>query len=159
MEKQKFRTKIDWWIALLFVVILAVPVVLVLGIVLDWFGGTGTIALAVTSGLILMLMIVFVIPGSVHPIYTLDERGLSIQYGLAFDVTIPYERIVSIEESRNALSSMSFSLDRIKVRYKDKKDRCAWTTISPKNKQEFMQILQERIGKPSTKKEVVAEEK
>ncbi|MCL2756214.1 MAG: PH domain-containing protein [Firmicutes bacterium] len=144
METLKYRTKIDWWLGLLLVGLAVVPVLLVLAIVLNW--SEAVVPLAVSAGLILMLFAVFILPGLVRPIYILDERGLTIMYGFAFDVTIPYERIVSIEESRNALSSMSFSLDRIKVRYKDKKGRCGWTTISPKNKQEFMQVLQDRIS-------------
>lgn len=68
--------------------------------------------------------------------YIVTDDKLVVNGGL-FKVDIPKSSITSIADSRNPLSSPAFSLDRLAIKYGDRK----MILISPKDKSAFLADL------------------
>ncbi len=70
--------------------------------------------------------------------YTVDGDRLRIRSG-PIKQTIAIDEIVSVRATRNPLSSMALSLDRLEIRYGRR-----FTLISPLDREGFIQALQDR---------------
>ena len=130
----KFRTKIDWWIGL---VISFLPITSI-WMIIRYFQIGG-----ITNAVIALVMLIISI--SVVPLffitYNLNEKELLIKLGFFNTMKIAYDSITSIKETKNPLSSLAMSIDRIEIKYG--KGGCV--LISPKNKQEFLKVLREKM--------------
>lgn len=63
-----------------------------------------------------------------------------------FSEKIAYDKIKSVKLSRNMLSSMALSLDRIEIKQHGKGFLLGTTYISPENREEFMRDLVSRCN-------------
>ena len=71
--------------------------------------------------------------------YTINKSELRIQCGFLYDETVTIDKIISITESRNPISSPAASLDRLELKLKNTHS----ILISPKEKDGFIDhILQ-----------------
>ena len=132
MSAQRFKSKVDGWIA----VVLAIAIV-------GQAVGIGAAALQspdplVTTGLILVgialsALIIWLTLGT-H--YTVDRRMLKIAAG-PFRWKVNIDEITSVEATRNPLSSPALSLDRIMIRY-GKRRRIM---VSPADKTGFLKAI------------------
>jgi hypothetical protein len=73
--------------------------------------------------------------------YTLEETALHIRCGFCINKRIPYSDITMIYETKDPGASAGLSLDRISINYSKGE-----YLISPKNKQEFIRLLNQRIS-------------
>ena len=129
-----FRTKIDWWIGL---VISFLPITCI-WMIIRYFQIGGITNLIV--GLIMLISSITIIP-IFFITYILDEKELLVKLGFFYTLKIAYSSITSVQETRNPLSSLAMSIDRIEIKYG--KGGCV--LISPKNKQEFLRVLREKM--------------
>ena len=133
----KFKSKIDWWFHLTVVFsLLGTMLPIVLGIV---YGITS----ALIVGIVVMLIVegVLVLPIYFNTYYILEESALHIRLGLCMNKRISYNNIKNMYETKNPLASAGMSLDRIFIQYSEGE-----VLISPKNKQEFIKQLNERMA-------------
>jgi hypothetical protein len=132
MSVKRFRSKLDSW--LVFVVVAAL---VVLAAALVWMVISGApfsaiaLFLGVMTAVTLFIGLIFT-----RTWYEVDARELRIVSG-PFRWTIARESIRSIEESRNPLSSPALSLDRLRIRYGEKR----WILVSPEDKKGFRKAL------------------
>ena len=132
----KFKSKKDWWLT-----------AIVWGSMLFAIG-SGVFALTTERPSIGEFLIVFLL-SIILPIfllwmwlttyYVLDEHNLIIKYG-PFQKIIPLHTIRSVKKTTNPLSSPALSLKRLEISY-GKYDS---VLISPKDRDEFINILAER---------------
>ena len=140
----KFKSKIDWWfhLTVFFIVALGCAMPIALGMMLNSLSSlfTGIIISAFTLG--------FVFPMYLNTYYTLEDEALLIRCGFCVNKRIPYKEVTSIFETRDPSASVGLSLDRISINYNilgRKYFSKGEVLISPKNKQEFIRLLQQRI--------------
>ena len=129
-----FRTKIDWWIGL---AISFLPITCI-WLIIKYFQIGGLTNLIV--GLIMLIISITIIP-LFFITYILEEKELLVKLGFFCALKIAYSSITGIKETKNPLSSLAMSIDRIEIKYG--KGLCV--LISPKNKQEFLMILKEKM--------------
>lgn len=137
-DVSEYKSKVDWWIALLLLFMLAMGIAsLPLGIwyVVGGRAGEGWTFLG-TAGLTFALFGLLVWPVR----YTLTADTLIIRYGVVRS-RVKLEIITGVEPSRNPLSSPALSLDRLKVSHAGK---LGMTLISPEDKVQFMTDLADR---------------
>lgn len=132
----KFTSKKDWWLTMI-----------VWGSMLFAIGGGGfalsvmppTIGELLVVGALSILLPIFLIWTWLTTYYVLDENNLIIKYG-PFQKTIPLDTILSVRKTTNPLSSPALSLQRLEISY----GNYDFVLISPKDRDEFMDILAER---------------
>lgn len=121
-----FRSKVDWWLAL---VLLVAPVVSLVG----WFTAADAERWAASAGLLVLAAVYL---GLVFPMkYGLTDTHLVVRHGLVRQ-RIELARITSVEPTRSPLSSPALSLDRLRITFGTgffKK-----VMISPAAKKEFL---------------------
>lgn len=71
--------------------------------------------------------------------YIIEENCLYLKCGPIRE-KIAYDTIKSVKKSRNPLSSLALSIDRIEIRY----GKRGLTLISPKDKEEFIEELRKK---------------
>jgi len=130
----KFRSKIDWWLLLIFIVITA-------NIVMKIYEANYHYSLASNfPHLIFYSLVILVIWLPIfNTYYLLENKTLTIR-SLVFRWEININDITRIEPTHNPLSSPALSLDRLKIYYM-KDDRVATAMISPKDKEGFLNML------------------
>ena len=131
----KFKSKIDWWTHFAFATL---PLTTILFIVLSFIGKAGIISLI--TAIFCLLLSIFILPIWVSTYYVLGENELIVKSGF-IKQRIVYSSIKNIKESKNPLASAALSLDRIEIIF----GVGGVVLISPKNKQEFLQQLEQRI--------------
>jgi len=129
----KFKSKIDWWTH---IAMATLPLTTVFCIVL-LFVTEEKIISAITAVFCLGLCI-FILPIWVNTYYVLGESELIVKCGF-IKTKIAYASIKSVTETRNPLASVALSIDRIDIIYKG-----GHVLISPKNKQEFLERLNQK---------------
>lgn len=77
--------------------------------------------------------------------YTLEQDSLDIRMGVVSHDTIAYKDIIEYQETRNPVSSVALSIDRISIIYNKENYGSCEILISPDNKQQFMDDLKWRI--------------
>jgi membrane protein YdbS with pleckstrin-like domain len=130
----KFKSKIDWWLHLVFAIMLIPNIHIIILLVLN--GGNPIIAVILS-----VINIFLVIPIWLNTYYILDDDELRIRSGFCINMRIPYSDIKSIKETRDPTASAGLSLDRIEIKY----SKWGMVLISPKNKQNFITQLNQRI--------------
>jgi len=126
----KFRSKIDWWLLLIFIVTTAI-------IVMKIYEANHNYSLASNfPHLIIYSLIIFVIWLPIFNTYYVVENDI-------FRWKININDITQIESTHNPLSSPALSLDRIKIYYM-KNGEIASVMISPKDKEGFFQAINKR---------------
>ena len=131
----KFKSKIDWWIHLAFALLPLTTICMIVSFILH-----GGIILAVTL-IFVLLPNIFVIPMWTSTYYVLGESELLIKCGF-IKQKIAYASIKNVKESRNPLASLALSVDRIEITF----EKFGAVLISPQNKQEFLQQLEQKIN-------------
>lgn len=132
MAAKRFASKIDWWL----IAILMGSVILVvvgLGVSINQDPDPTHAAVAVSLTLLFLALI-----GSVlfRTYYQVNGNNLRIVSG-PFHWNVPIDQIISVERTRNPLSSPALSLDRLRIRYADKKS----IMISPADQRRFVKAL------------------
>lgn len=135
------KSKIDWWMHFVF---LSLNASILIGVIVGW---------DVEEAWILLPL--FVVLGLVNWIYFATDYRLTaseiiIRSG-PFCERIAYRDIASIRLTKNWLSSMALSVDRIEIRQKNKNYILGTTLISPQNREQFYQALQKEIMKSQQK--------
>lgn len=131
----KFKSKIGVWfhfVMLLIITGCALPICL--GII---FPNTPTL---ITGLIIAVIIIPFCFSIYLNTYYTLEETALRIRCGFVINKRISYKDIESVYETKDPSASAGLSLDRISINTA----KSEWL-ISPKNKQEFLKLLNERM--------------
>lgn len=129
-----FRSKVDLW---LIGAMVAVPVLALYFI----FEGTGVdeifvdMAAAAICAVVLLGCAWFFLSTR----YTLTGEALLVKSG-PFSWVVPLREISSIEPTGNPSSSPAFSLDRLRIRYRERE-----IMISPADKDGFMREITQRI--------------
>ncbi len=130
----KFRSKIDWWLLLIFIVVTA-------NIVMKIYEENYHYSLASNfPHLVIYSLVILVIWLPIFNTYYLVENNTLIIRSLVFRWKININDITRIEPTHNPLSSPALSLDRLKIYYM-KDGRVATVMISPKDKEGFLNIL------------------
>ena len=100
------------------------------------------------------LLLIF-LPEYKSTYYIVGDTGLLIKNGLFDKVTILYRQMMEVTEeegeARHGSSRVALSKDRIYIRYRIKSKEY-WLEISPENKEQFLEEIQEkRIAMPNRK--------
>ena len=133
-----YRSKRDTWIVvLLWAGILGA----MLGAVVHFRSGEPLLQRVAVLGLSIFV-VAFVLSLLYGIRYTIEDDELVVGAG-PFRQRIPLVSIDSVRPSRNPLSSPAASLDRLSIRWDDKKKR---VLISPVDKMEFMNTLDSRCA-------------
>jgi len=133
----KFKSKVDWWLHLTFVLWVALNAWLLAAIIIY-----SSIAILVIAIIFTPITVLLIIPIWLNTYYLLDENELTIKCGLGKRTKIPYASIISTISTRDPISSPALSLDRIEVKYRYESKKFSDTVIiSPVNKQEFFDQL------------------
>lgn len=134
----KFRSKIDWWLLLIFIVITA-------NIVIKIYEANHHYSLASNfPHLIIYSLVIFIMWLPIFNTYYVVENGTLVIQSLVFRWKININDITQIEPTHNPLSSPALSLDRLKIYYM-KNGKIATVMISPKNKEAFLQAINKRL--------------
>ena len=134
----KFRSKIDWWLLLIFVVITA-------NIVIKIYEANHLYSLASNfPHLVIYSLIIFLIWLPIFNTYYLVENDTLMIKSLVFRWKININDITQIEPTHNPLSSPALSLDRLKIYYM-KNGEITSVMISPKDKERFLQAINKRL--------------
>lgn len=120
----KFESKKDLWLGLL------IWIPMIVGTVATIIDGDGVVISIMVLSLILITVIWF------GTGYYIMSDTLEIKVG-PFSSKIDIKEIKSIEDSRNPISSLALSLDRIKIVYGNSRV----VLISPKEKELFIEEL------------------
>jgi hypothetical protein len=131
----RFNSKIGWWFHLTVLSVTAVTVWMFM-----LYFQEKIVSMLVTSIIMIAANVLLILPIYFATYYTLEETVLHIRCGLCISKRIPYGDIVMIYETRDPGASAGLSLDRISVNYSKGE-----YLISPKNKQEFMKLLNQRM--------------
>jgi len=134
----KFRSKIDWWLLLIFIVITA-------NIVIKIYEANHLYSLASNfPHLLIYSLVIFIIWLPIFNTYYVVENNTLVIKSLVFRWKINLNDITQIEPTHNPLSSPALSLDRLKIYYM-KNEKIATVMISPKNKEAFLQAINKRL--------------
>ena len=134
----KFRSKIDWWLLLIFVVITT-------NILMKIYEANHHYSLASNfPHLVIYSLIIFLIWLPIVNTYYVIENNTLIIKSLVFRWKINIDDITEIEPTHNPLSSPALSLDRLKIYYM-KNGEITSVMISPKDKERFFQAINKRL--------------
>lgn len=134
----KFRSKIDWWLLLIFVVITA-------NILMKIYEANYHYSLASNfPHLVIYSLVILVIWLPIFNTYYVVENNTLIIKSLVFRWKINIDDITEIEPTHNPLSSPALSLDRLKIYYM-KNGEITSVMISPKDKERFFQAINKRL--------------
>ena len=133
-----YRSKVDWWLALL----LCVPPVasIATGVALV-LGGKASELLWYFASVLFLIGIYF---GLVIPMrYGLDDSHLLVRFGICRQ-RIPLVDILEVYPTHNPLSSPALSLDRLHVQYGRGFSKAVM--ISPADRDRFLDDVAQRAG-------------
>ena len=134
-EDMRVKSKIDLWIA----VVIWAGIVIMAGTMIMQNYQT---LIGYAIGLPVIALLLWVYYGTY---YELRDDYLYCRCG-PFSEKIAYSKIKSVRFSRNMLSSMALSLDRIEIKQHGKGFILGTTYISPENRKEFMRELISRCN-------------
>ena len=130
---KEYRSKVDWWMYI------ALGLPLIGGVVAVLAGLTSHRTSTLFAGAGALVFYAAILGLLVLPMrYTIDETELRVRAGRLIDLRIPFSRIISIEPTRNALSSPALSLDRLAVAYKKANGGYTVVRISPTDQRAFL---------------------
>jgi hypothetical protein len=133
-----YRSKVDWWLAL----ILCVPPVASIAVCLALVLGGKTSE--VVWGIVSVLLVFAIYFGLVFPMrYGLDDTHLIVRFGLCRQ-RIPLADISEVYPTHNPLSSPALSLDRLHVQFGQGVFKAVM--ISPADRDRFLDDLAQQAG-------------
>ena len=132
----KYKTKVDWWIHATFALMPIINAWIVIEFVLNQ-----SVVSAVCAVIFLGLNALLIFPIWFNTHYILADDELLVKCGLGKGTRIPYAKITSVKETREPWSSAALSMDRIEIKF-----TVGVVCISPKNKQDFLQHLEQKIN-------------
>lgn len=133
-----YKSKIDWWIALL----LCVPPVTSVAVVVAMAIGAKTSDWPWALGSILFVIALY--GGLVFPLkYGLDDAHLLVRFGVCRQ-RIPLTEVSEVYPTHNPLSSPALSLDRLHVQYGPGVFKAVM--ISPADRDGFLNDLAQKAG-------------
>jgi hypothetical protein len=131
-----YRSKVDWWIAL----VLCLPPMVAVGVCIALVMDSKTAELPI--GILVILLVIGVYVGLIFPMkYGLDDQNLLVRFGLCRQ-RIPLGDISEVHPTHNPLSSPAMSLDRLHVQFG--KGLFGSVMISPANREQFLDELAEK---------------
>lgn len=133
-----YRSKVDWWLALLLCVPPVASVWVCVALVVD--GKTSELSWGLGS----LLFVVGIYFGLVFPMrYGLDNTHLLVRFGLC-RLRIPLVDILEVYPTHNPLSSPALSLDRLHVQFGQGFSKAVM--ISPADRDHFLDDLAATAG-------------
>ena len=125
---KRFRSGISWWLVGYVLVVLI-----------------GTTLLTLKEGTwvgfaINMPILVWFVHMLMNTYYTVEAKTLEITCGIFKKIRISIKDILHVKETRNPFSSPALSMDRLEIKYADRK----FVLISPKEKNDFINTLLEK---------------
>ena len=132
MDTKKYKSKVDLWIAILLILIVALGIYAIILSIFFRVSSNESIGLGIT-GIVMILSVLIFLPVN----YTLLESQLLIRFGL-FRHRINYHDIKSVKKTFNLLSSPALSLKRIEIQYSK---GIGFTLISPNDIESFVKEL------------------
>jgi len=136
----KFKSKIDWWLQLVFGLTVAG---MICGAVMPPISRGEIIAVHNIMFVSCILTILLVVPIWLNTYYIMGENELRVKCGFFPATKIPYESIKKIRATNSPIASSALSLDRIEIIY----GVGGGVLISPENRQEFLRQLEIKTGK------------
>jgi hypothetical protein len=132
-----YPTKVDWWLLVLAAISVALGPVLILILSPSLNEALGMMK-QVLPWTALTVAVIILLAWPVY--YRLDAEELYIRSGLLLRWHLPYDHIVQVHATRNALSSPAWSLDRLQI------DRLGGSPIliSPADQEGFLAELATR---------------
>lgn len=137
MAARRFRSKIDAWIVVVMIFAIVFQVVAI-----------GAAALqadepGITTGLILLVigvsgLLVWLLVGT-H--YTVERDEIRIVSG-PFRWKVPISEITEVKATRNPLSSPALSLDRLSIRYGERRR----IMVSPADREGFLKAIGQKLS-------------
>jgi hypothetical protein len=133
MAEKRFKSKVDIWILLLIIAMLAVDVVLIVALAMD-----ASVAPAGKTGGILVFIVLMALIASLalRTYYGVDKKFLRVVCG-PFRWEIPLDQITSVTPTRTLLASPAMSLDRLKIEY----GKLRPMVVSPADKDGFLRAI------------------
>lgn len=132
MAARRFKSKVDRWIVVLIVLVIIMQIVAIGSAALQASDPLGTTAMILTM-IAVVALLVWLLTGT-H--YTVDGNTLRVVAG-PFRWKVPVDQITSVEATRTWLSSPALSLDRMRIRYGNKRV----IVISPADKTGFLKAI------------------
>ncbi len=133
-----YRSKVDWWLALVLCIPPIVSIAVCVALVVD--GKTSELALGLGS----CLLVFGIYFGLVFPMrYGLDDTHLLVRFGLCRQ-QIPLVDISEVHPTHNPLSSPALSLDRLHVQFGQGVFK--FVMISPNDRSRFLDDLAKTAG-------------
>lgn len=120
-----FRSGISWWLA---------------GFVIFVLGGTSLLTLKEGTWVGFVIntpILIWFIHMLLNTYYTIEAETLIITCGIFPKLRIPIKDIHHIKETWNPLSSPALSMDRLEIKYAQRK----FVLISPKHKNDFIDAM------------------
>jgi len=88
--------------------------------------------------LVMLPVVILIVPVYFRTFYKIhDINQLSVVCGLFYKKTFPVNEIISLRPTNNVMSSPALSLDRLELRFRDRKT----LLISPVNQYQFTEAL------------------
>ena len=128
--KNRFYSKIDWWILALFGAAILLCIIYIIQAILK---GTYFILLI---NIPLVIFLTYILIGTY---YEFHGNYLLVKTG-PFKQKLYYDKIMKIELKKSVLASASLSRDRIEIIY----NRSVGAQISLRDKEEFLKILESK---------------
>ena len=138
-RSMKFKSKVDWWVWATFGLYTLATIWLTCLLI----NGKCDTEIWISAIILWIFELFMMIPIYFGTYYSLDADSLFVRSWIIKE-RIPYDKIVGIKETRNPLASGALSLDRIEIKYSKGKSWPTTTMISPKDKQEFLRLLEEK---------------
>lgn len=133
-----YRSKVDWWLALL----LCLPPVVAVCVCFGLYFDNKLSALPIGLGTLVVVAAVYC--GLIIPMkYGMNETELLVRFGLC-RTRIPLSEIREVNPTHNPLSSPALSLDRLYVRYGQNFFNAVM--ISPADRAGFLNELVQKTG-------------
>lgn len=139
----KFPSKKDWWLT---VIVWGAMLFSIIGGSRELLAGDLGTSEMLPFILFSVILPIFILWIWLTTFYVLDENNLIIKYG-PFKKTVPLNMITSVKKTMNPLSSPALSLKRLEIAY----GQYNIALISPKNRDEFMDILRKRCPQAQIK--------
>jgi len=132
MAAKRFKSKIDHWVFVLLVVVIFAEA-WAIGTAAMQAGDPITTTVTILVGIAVVALLVWLLVGT-H--YTVDRGTLRIVSG-PFRWKVPVDQIMSVEATKSLLSSPALSLDRLRIRYGNRRR----IMISPADKAGFLEAI------------------
>ena len=140
-----YPTKVDWWIG----AILIVTVAIMLGSTVPFFvGPLAGDPVAILVGTLLVGTAVWIARIPFNTTYEITGSELVVRSAW-LRWRIPLDTIQGITPTHNPLSAPACSLDRLRIDYRSRRGHKRFLMISPREKEAFVETLQEALPKPS----------